>query len=186
MKMIDNLECNGSVSGQDIWAEICPCPDGAQPLHVTEAFSDSFLGSSPVRDTDREFQDCDSPEIETDALHSNQKPWAPLQDSDVYLASLERKLQKIKGHSREVTSKEMLHSLGQAKKESWDRFLQENLETEAYMEDCEVDSSSLEHLRRWLQPEKVAINSEEVQHLIPAESLTEKAENEQDSTSAEQ
>ncbi|XP_018083977.1 uncharacterized protein LOC100049764 isoform X1 [Xenopus laevis] len=183
--MIDNLECNGSVSGQDIWAEICPCPDGAQPLHVTEAFSDSFLCNPPEGNTDKELQNSESPDMEIDSLCTNQKPWAPLQDSEVYLASLERKLQKIKGHSREVTSKEMLHSLGQAKKESWDRFLQENLESEAYVEDCEVDYSSLEHLRRWLQPEKVAINTEEVQHLIPAESLTEKAENEQDSTSPE-
>ncbi|XP_041430215.1 uncharacterized protein LOC494726 isoform X1 [Xenopus laevis] len=183
MKMIDNIECNGSLSGQDIWAEICPCPTGAQTSHVTEAFSDSFLCSPPEGNTDRELQDCN--EMEIDCLCPNQKPWAPLQDSEVYLASLERKLQKIKGHSREMTSKEMLHSLGQAKKESWDRFLQENLEPEPYVEDCEVDSSSLEHLRRWLQPEKVAINTEEVQHLIPAESLTEKAENDQDSASAE-
>lgn len=54
--------------------------------------------------------------------------------------SSERKLQKIKGQTHEVTSKEMLHSLGQAKKECWDRFLQETFEPEAYVETSDVDS----------------------------------------------
>ncbi|CAI9600036.1 unnamed protein product [Staurois parvus] len=110
---------------------------------------------------------------------------APLQDSEVYLASLERRLQKIKGQTHEVTSKEMLHSLGQAKKECWDRFLQETFEPEAYVGTSDVDSSTLEHLKRWLQPEKVALNAEEVQCLIPGEAPPKNGDNEQESATAE-
>ncbi|KAG8449655.1 hypothetical protein GDO86_016335 [Hymenochirus boettgeri] len=183
MRMIENIDCSSPASAQDIWAEICPCPVDDQQLHFREAFSDSF--TPPERVIEKEVQNSESPDVELDALRSNQRPWAPLQDSEVYLASLERKLQRIKGLSREVTSKEMLHSLGQAKKESWERFMQENFEHEAYVGDSEVDTSTLEQLKRWLQPDKVAINEEEVQHLIPAETLPEKADN-QDSVFAEQ
>lgn len=46
--------------------------------------------------------------------------------------------------------------------------------------------STLEHLKRWLQPDKVAINREEVQYLIPPEPQPEKQESEEDPPAAEQ
>lgn len=46
--------------------------------------------------------------------------------------------------------------------------------------------STLEHLKRWLQPDKVAISSEEVQCLIPPESQPEKLEGEEEPPAAEQ
>ncbi|KAM4690265.1 coiled-coil domain-containing protein 32 [Rhinophrynus dorsalis] len=184
MRMIDSIDPITPASSQDIWAEICPCNPDSQPINFPEVFSDSFLCPSPDGIIQRELQDKSLPETEHYACGSSQKPWAPLKDSDAYLASLERRLQKIKGLAHEVTSKDMLHSLGQAKKECWDRFLQENLEPEAYVGDSEVDASTLEQLKRWLQPEKVAINAEEVQRLIPAESETEKVENEKDPSEA--
>lgn len=46
--------------------------------------------------------------------------------------------------------------------------------------------STLEHLKRWLQPDKVAINTEEVQYLIPPESQPEKQETEEEPPAAEQ
>uniref|UniRef100_A0ABI7XIQ0 Coiled-coil domain containing 32 n=1 Tax=Felis catus TaxID=9685 RepID=A0ABI7XIQ0_FELCA len=102
------------------------------------------------------------------------KPWAPLQDSEVYLASLEKKLRRIKGLNQEVTSKDMLRTLAQAKKECWDRFLQEKLASEFFVDGFDSDESTLEHFKRWLQPDKVAISTEEVQYLIPPESHVEK------------
>ncbi|XP_075700929.1 coiled-coil domain-containing protein 32 isoform X2 [Rhinoderma darwinii] len=170
MRMIESLDFGDVASCKDMWAEICPCTPDIQEVNLSESFSDSFLCPRPS-------------EIPQNAAPSySPKPWAPLQDSEIYLASLERRLQKIKGQNREVTSKDMLLSLGQAKKECWDRFLQESSETEAYFGTSEVDNSNLEHLKRWLQPEKVAINAEEIQFLIPGKSQPINGENEQDST----
>ncbi|KAM8920805.1 coiled-coil domain-containing protein 32 [Pelodytes ibericus] len=181
MRMIENLDIGTPASGHDLWAEICPCPSDTRQESLTEEFSDSFLCSSDSTNQ-TEFQDGSL----HDAELSTPKPWAPLKDSQVYLASLERRLQKIKGLSHEVTSKDMLRSLGQAKKECWDRFLQETFETEAYVESSDVDDSTLEQLKRWLQPEKVAINAEEMQCLIPAISPSTNVEDEQTPESAEQ
>ncbi|XP_077321018.1 coiled-coil domain-containing protein 32 [Lithobates pipiens] len=181
MRMLESLDCSATVSGQDMWSEICPCAPDAQELSPEETFSDSFL--DPI--TDELNPDNNRSESELNCHNFSEKPWAPLQDSEVYLASLERRLQKIKGQTHEVTSKEMLHSLGQAKKECWDRFLQETYEPEAYVGISDVDSSTLEHLKRWIQPEKVALNAEEVQCLIPGEASTNNGDNEQDSATAE-
>lgn len=171
MRMIESLDSGDMVSGEDMWAEICPSTPDIQEKNLSETFSDSFLCPHSSDDVGSSY----SP-----------KPWAPLQDSEMYLATLERRLQKIKGQTCEVTSKDMLLSLGQAKKECWDRFLQESSETEAYIGISDIDNSKLEHLRRWLQPEKVAINAEEVQCLIPGEFPSINGENEQDSSSVEQ
>lgn len=46
---------------------------------------------------------------------------------------------RIKGLSQEVTSKDMLRTLSQAKKECWDRFLQEKFEAECYLEGHDAD-----------------------------------------------
>lgn len=51
----------------------------------------------------------------------------------------ERRLMRIKGLSQEVTSKDMLRTLSQAKKECWDRFLQEKFEAECYLEGHDAD-----------------------------------------------
>ncbi|NXR08140.1 CCD32 protein, partial [Semnornis frantzii] len=98
----------------------------------------------------------------------------------------ERRLMRIKGLTEEVTSKDMLHTLSQAKKECWDRFLQEKFESEFYLEGHDTDESTLEHLKRWLQPDKVAISSEEVQCLIPPEPQPEKQEPQEEPPAAEQ
>ncbi|XP_018420865.1 PREDICTED: uncharacterized protein C15orf57 homolog [Nanorana parkeri] len=180
MRMLESLDCSANVSGQDLWAEICPHAPDTQEVNAQETFSDSFLGPFP----DELNHDNNGNQSELNSHNFSQKPWAPLQDSEVYLASLERRLQRIKGQNREVTSKEMLHSLGQAKKECWDRFLQEAFEPEAYVP-TDIDSSTLEHLKRWLQPEKVALNAEEVQCLIPGEAPPKNGDNEQDEAAAE-
>ncbi|TFK14988.1 alpha-actinin-1 [Platysternon megacephalum] len=179
MKMIENADSVVTRSSQDLWAEICSClPDPDQQDDFSDAFTDSFTDSY----ISGESQD----EEPGGSFQANLKPWAPLKDSEIYLASLERRLMRIKGLSQEVTSKDMLHTLAQAKKECWDRFLQEKFESEFYVEGHESEESTLEHLKRWLQPDKVAISTEEVQYLIPPESHIEKQETGEESPAAEQ
>lgn len=55
------------------------------------------------------------------------------------LNSLEKKLRRIKGLNQEVTSKDMLRTLAQAKKECWDRFLQEKLASEFFVDGLDSD-----------------------------------------------
>ncbi|KAG6935657.1 hypothetical protein G0U57_014608, partial [Chelydra serpentina] len=179
MKMIENVDSVVTRSSQDLWAEICSClPDPDQKEDFSDAFTDSFTDSYISEESQDEEPD--------GSFQANLKPWAPLKDSEIYLASLERRLMRIKGLSQEVTSKDMLHTLAQAKKECWDRFLQEKFESEFYVEGHESEESTLEHLKRWLQPDKVAISTEEVQYLIPPESHIEKQETGEESPAAEQ
>ncbi|KAM9294690.1 coiled-coil domain-containing protein 32 [Gastrophryne carolinensis] len=172
MRMLEGLDGGSPVSSQEMWAEICPCAPVTPELSPQETFSDSFLGPFS--------KDGDTCKAESDFQNPTQRPWAPLHDSDAYLASLERRLQKIKGQNKEVTSKDMLRSLGQAKKECLDRLLQETFEPDAYVDTSDVDSNTLEHLKRWLQPEKVALNAEEVQRLIPGDAPPTNDENEEE------
>lgn len=179
MKMFESVDSTTTRSGPDLWAEICSClPHPDQEDGASNAFSDSFMDSYPVGTGQRE-----APHFpEQPAI----KPWAPLQDSEVYLASLEKKLRKIKGLNQEVTSKDMLRTLAQAKKECWDRFLQEKLASEFFVGGLDSDESTLEHFKRWLQPDKVAISTEEVQYLIPPESQVEKPSAGEEPAAAEQ
>ncbi|XP_042737958.1 coiled-coil domain-containing protein 32 isoform X1 [Lagopus leucura] len=176
MRTIESINSMVIRPSEDLWAEICSCLPHPDQKDASEAFTDSFLDS--YKNGGSQGNGVPS--------QPNPKPWAPLNDSEVYLASLERKLMRIKGLSEEVTSKDMLRTLSQAKKECWDRFLQEKFESEIYIEGHESDESTLEHLKRWLQPDKVAINTEEVQYLIPPESQVEKQETEEEHPAAEQ
>ncbi|XP_040825318.1 coiled-coil domain-containing protein 32 isoform X2 [Ochotona curzoniae] len=167
MKMFESIDISATRSGRELWAEICSClPNADQDDGVNNAFSDSFVDSYPGGEGQREAADL--------PVQPALKPWAPLQDSEAYLASLEKKLRRIKGLNQEVTSKDMLRTLAQAKKECWDRFLQEKLASEFFVDGSDSEESTLEHFKRWLQPDKVAISTEEVQCLIPPESQVEK------------
>ncbi|NXH20226.1 CCD32 protein, partial [Bucco capensis] len=177
MRMIESVDSVVTRSSEDLWAEICSCLPHPDQKDASDAFTDSFMDSYADGRSQGTGSDSSS--------QTNLKPWAPLNDSEVYLASLERRLMRIKGLSQEVTSKDMLHTLSQAKKECWDRFLQEKFEAECYIEGHDADESTLEHLKRWLQPDKVAISTEEVQYLIPPESQPEK-EPEEEPPAAEQ
>lgn len=145
--MIDDFETHAVQSNGDLWSEICsslPEPqvyDGGQ-------FTDSFEPSSPGNPQRDSF--C---------------PWEPMADSKVYIASLENRLKRIKGQPNEVTSREMLRSLSQAKKECWDRFLHD-AETSELFQEGNFDQNALEQFKRWLSPERVAINAEELEYLL--------------------
>ncbi|XP_067223610.1 coiled-coil domain-containing protein 32 [Chanodichthys erythropterus] len=150
--MIDDFETHSVRSSGDLWSEICsslPEPqeqDGGQ-------FTDSFEPSSPGN------PQSDSPRV------ASFSPWEPMADSEVYIASLENRLKRIKGQSSEVTSREMLRSLTQAKKECWDRFLHDAQTSELFQEG-NFDQSALEQFKRWMSPERVAINAEELEYLL--------------------
>ncbi|XP_016119768.1 uncharacterized protein C15orf57-like [Sinocyclocheilus grahami] len=124
--MIDDFESHAVRSTGDLWSEVCsslPEPqeqDGGQ-------FTDSFEPSSPGNP-------------QTNSPRAFFCPWEPMADSEVYIASLENRLKRIKGQSNEVTSREMLRSLSQA--------------------------NALEQFKRWLSPERVAINAEELEYLL--------------------
>nr|XP_033807167.1 coiled-coil domain-containing protein 32 isoform X3 [Geotrypetes seraphini]XP_033807168.1 coiled-coil domain-containing protein 32 isoform X3 [Geotrypetes seraphini] len=187
MKMFQNIDSATTRSSEDLWTEICSClPAANQQEDSSSTFSDSFMGFCAETESESYSSSEHQYENQDGTVQNCIKPWAPLKDSEMYLASLERKLRKIKGMSQEVTAKDMLYTLAQAKKECWDRLLQELSEPEVYVEGQECDESTLEHFKRWLQPDKVAVSTEEVQCLIPRELNTEKQETEEESAAAEQ
>lgn len=158
--MIDDFESQESRPSGELWSEICSSlPDVQETGPGEEAqFTDSFQPSSP-----NGIQPNGQSNGQSNA-QSNSK-WEPMEDSDIYIASLENRLKRLKGQSSEVTSREMLRSLSQAKKECWDRFLHD-AQTSELFQASEMDDSALEHLKRWLIPEKVAISAEELEYLL--------------------
>ncbi|XP_046871041.1 coiled-coil domain-containing protein 32 [Hypomesus transpacificus] len=152
--MIDDFENKEARSSGELWSEICSTlPDVEEAGRGDEAqaqFTDSFHPSSRIGP-------------QSNGISAG--PWEPMEDSDIYIASLENRLKRLKGQSSEVTSREMLRSLSQAKKECWDRFLHD-AQTSELFQGGEIDGSALEHLKRWLLPEKVAISAEELEFLL--------------------
>ncbi|XP_029569982.1 coiled-coil domain-containing protein 32 [Salmo trutta] len=162
MKMIEDFESHETRSSGELWSEICSSlPDVQEEAQGQEGddatlFTDSFQPSQVGNGLQS---------IGMSTSSSSHSVWEPMEDSDVYIASLENRLKRIKGQCTEVTSREMLRSLSQAKKECWDRFLHDAQSSELFQEG-ELDASALEHLKRWLVPEKVAISAEELEYLL--------------------
>ncbi|XP_014062051.1 coiled-coil domain-containing protein 32 [Salmo salar] len=162
MKMIDDFESHKARSSRDLWSEMCwSLPDvqeedQGQGEDNAALFKDSFQPSHVGSDLQSNG---------TSMSFSSHSVWEPMEDSDVYIASLENRLKRIKGQCTEVTSREMLRSLSQAKTECWDRLLHDTQSSELFQED-ELDQSTLEHLKRWLVPEKVALSAEELECLL--------------------
>ncbi|KAG7465618.1 hypothetical protein MATL_G00155350 [Megalops atlanticus] len=159
--MIDDFGSPEARSSRELWSEICSgLPEQRTDGEEAAEFTDSF--QPPLQDSDR-------------ANAANGVPWEPMADSEVYIASLENRLRRIKGQSQEVTSREMLRTLSQAKQECWDRFLYGAQGSDLFQEGSDMDESALEHLKRWLQPEKVAISAEELEYLLLPEQGGERA-----------
>lgn len=78
MRMIESVDSVVTRPSEDLWAEICSCLPRPDQKDVSEAFTDSFLDSY----TNGGSQGNGVPS------QPNPKPWAPLNDSEVYLASL--------------------------------------------------------------------------------------------------
>ncbi|KAG5265548.1 hypothetical protein AALO_G00243700 [Alosa alosa] len=155
--MIDDFESKGARSSGELWSEICSNLPKTQEEGQDEKaqFTDSFQPSAQNGTQGNGI-----------CSMSAFSPWEPMADSDIYIASLENRLKRIKGQASEVTSREMLRSLSQAKKECWDRFLHDAQTSELFQNGGDMDESALEHFKRWLIPEKVAISAEELEYLL--------------------
>ncbi|XP_067335138.1 coiled-coil domain-containing protein 32 isoform X2 [Channa argus] len=157
--MTDNFESQEVRSSGELWSEICSSlPEVQAPENNTD-FKDSFQPEKQVGETQ-----VNGHSNGTNTSTSSVK-WEPMEDSEIYIASLENRLKKLKGQSNDVTSRDMLRSLSQAKKECWDRFLHD-AQTSELFQGGDMDASALEHFRRWLVPEKVAISAEELEYLL--------------------
>ncbi|XP_068608272.1 coiled-coil domain-containing protein 32 [Brachionichthys hirsutus] len=169
--MIDDFEGQEARSSGELWSEICCSLPGAK--------------DEPVPANNTEFTDSFQPAAEVGGHVNGQSNgtrrrasgarWEPMEDSEIYIASLENRLKKLKGQSSDVTSRDMLRSLSQAKKECWERFLHDAQASELF-QDGDMDESALEHFKRWLIPEKVAISAEELEYLLRPPQNNEAAE----------
>lgn len=169
--MIDDFESQEVRSSGELWTEICSSLPEAQaegPPEINTEFKDSFQPAAQVG------VQVNGQSNGTNTYSSSAK-WEPMEDSEVYIASLENRLKKLKGQSSDVTSRDMLRSLSQAKKECWDRFLHD-AQTSELFQGGDMDESALEHFKRWLIPEKVAISAEELEYLLRPSQNNEPAE----------
>ncbi|XP_026789686.1 coiled-coil domain-containing protein 32 [Pangasianodon hypophthalmus] len=171
--MSDDAKGLETRSSGDLWSEICSdLPEPPEHGAADEHFTDSFQPHCPVSNQSN---------FTSPSNLTSSSQWEPMADSAVYIASLENRLKRIKGQSNEVTSREMLRSLSQAKKECWDRFLHDAQTSELFQEG-DLDQSALEQLKRWLSPERVAISAEELEYLLLPSKSTERASHHPSST----
>lgn len=155
--MVDDFESQEVRSSGELWSEICSnLPDGRADNNTE--FKDSFQPAAQVGEQI-------NGQSNVTVISAPAARWEPMEDSEMYIASLENRLKKLKGQSSDVTSRDMLRSLSQAKKECWDRFLHD-AETSELFQGSDMDESALEHFKRWLIPEKVAISAEELEYLL--------------------
>ncbi|CAK6956956.1 coiled-coil domain-containing protein 32 [Scomber scombrus] len=159
--MIDDFETKEALTSGELWSQICSSLPGVQaeatPENNNTEFNDSFQPAAQV-----------GVQVNGQSNGNSSSPgakWEPMEDSEIYIASLENRLKKLKGQSSDVTSRDMLRSLSQAKKECWDRFLHD-AQTSELFQGSDMDDSALEHFKRWLIPEKVAISAEELEYLL--------------------
>lgn len=159
--MVDDFEDQEVRSSGELWSEICsslPEVQAEGALENNTQFKDSFQPAAQVG------VQVNGQSNGTNTSSSSAQ-WEPMEDSEIYIASLENRLKKLKGQSSDVTSRDMLRSLSQAKKECWDRFLHD-AQTSELFQGGDMDESALEHFKRWLIPEKVAISAEELEYLL--------------------
>lgn len=167
--MIDDFMNREVRSSGELWTEICsglPAVQSGAAAELSPEFRDSFL---PAERAPEPAAGTSGPGTGTTGTGTGTSgpgaAWEPMEDSEVYIATLENRLKKLKGQSSDVTSRDMLRSLSQAKKECWDRFLHD-AQTSELFQGGDMDESALEHFKRWLIPEKVAISAEELEYLL--------------------
>lgn len=161
-------------TAEDLWERICSglpanmMDANESSCQVEECFPESFSEMCCPIPVTMSCTDLMNDENHVEGIY----PWAPMADSQQYLAMLENRLRKLKGLNEEPSSKGMLRSLSQAKKECWDRFLHEQCMSEMYIDGYEMDQSAIDSLKRWVLPDRVPVNTEEIQHLISPESFS--------------
>ncbi|NXI74700.1 CCD32 protein, partial [Anseranas semipalmata] len=80
MRMIESVDSAVTRSSEDLWAEICSCLPHPDHKDASDAFTDSFM--------DLYAGGGSQDDASGGSSQTNLKPWAPLSDSEVYLASL--------------------------------------------------------------------------------------------------
>lgn len=110
-------------------------------------------------------------------FEDNFSPTDELPDTQDYVASLESKLAKLKGRGREVTAREMLSVLEDARQDHTARLIScsNDLapEATAYLpgEDCSDAPIHSTYLKKRLFPERQALTQEELKYLLEADFL---------------
>lgn len=160
-RIMDDFGVQEVRSSGELWSDICSTlpevkDEVANREHNT-LFTDSF--QPPSQGNGQTHGQSEH------VPNGTSKKWEPMDDSEIYIASLENRLKRLKGQSSDVTSRDMLKSLSQAKKECWDRFLHDTQTSELF-QSGDLDDGALEHFKRWLIPEKVAISAEELEYLL--------------------
>ncbi|XP_027855601.1 coiled-coil domain-containing protein 32 isoform X2 [Xiphophorus couchianus] len=130
--MVDNFDGQDVQTSGELWSQICSSLPEVQAPETSPEFTDSFHPAAH-----HEVQ----AGAQVNGTSSPSAQWKPMEDSESYLASLENRLRKIKGQSSDVTSRDILRSLSQAKKECWDRFLHDAQTSELFQSD-DMDESN--------------------------------------------
>lgn len=95
----------------------------------------------------------------------------PLPDSDHYLQKLESKLTKVKGLNKDLTSKEMISVLQNARDDFMSHLISGSMNQMSFSEDDVEKEVSTSYLERKLFPEKSGVTYEELQHLLECDVL---------------
>lgn len=110
-------------------------------------------------------------------------PRGAMPDTDHYVASLESKLARLKGRSRDVTAREMLAVLGEARHDHTGRLIASDpvppapLQAEGYLTENDYSDAPVHatYLERRLFPERQALTQEELKCLLEADFLEKQA-----------
>ncbi|CAN8000026.1 unnamed protein product [Ixodes hexagonus] len=111
-------------------------------------------------------------------------------DSEDYVASLESKLARLKGKGRDVTAREMLSVLGEAREDQTGHLVNADpdmaVAATAYLpgDDCSDAPVHSSYLEKRLFPERQALTQEELKYLLEADFLGKSVAAESSATAA--
>ncbi|XP_054718661.1 uncharacterized protein LOC129228053 [Uloborus diversus] len=98
--------------------------------------------------------------------------FAHLPDSNDYIQKLENRLTKVKGHNKELTSKDMLLILQKARDDSMLHLIGGSSNSFSSLSDCDVNKEvTVSYVERKLFPEKNGVTYEELQNLLECDVL---------------
>ncbi|KAL3205304.1 hypothetical protein MRX96_011202 [Rhipicephalus microplus] len=125
--------------------------------------------SAAVNSSDQKFED-------------NFSPARAIPDTDHYVAALESRLARLKGRNRDVTAREMLAVLGEARHDHTGRLISSDpapsapeVPTSYLLSDDSDAPVHATYLERRLFPERQALTQEELRHLLEADFLEKQA-----------
>uniref|UniRef100_A0A224YJ92 Protein, containing CCDC32 domain n=1 Tax=Rhipicephalus zambeziensis TaxID=60191 RepID=A0A224YJ92_9ACAR len=125
--------------------------------------------STAVNSSDQKFED-------------NFSPARAIPDTEHYVAALESRLARLKGRNRDVSAREMLAVLGEARHDHTGRLIASDPVpsarevTASYLLSDDSDAPvHATYLERRLFPERQALTQEELRHLLEADFLEKQA-----------